>query len=188
MTDSPITPPPPHLLKKFSAQAQDETKKRNGAGYLKTFATLCIEWAMNCQPTSNDSQIRSSEIEPPSDQQVGEWLCDDGYPWNPSDQVTITITTNRLRNVATKAAQWGADQELEACCKWLLSNKGACFNSRTARELRTTRRTKPLSLKEQALNLLAPISGPVMLGTPEYHLREPQVEIIRRALEALPND
>jgi hypothetical protein len=56
----PTAPPPPHLLKKFSAQAQAEANKRNGTGYLKTFATLCIEWAMNCQSTSNDRQIRSS--------------------------------------------------------------------------------------------------------------------------------
>jgi hypothetical protein len=63
--DHLITPPPPHLLKKFSAQAREESNKRNGAGYLKTFATLCIEWAINCQATSNLSQIRSSEIQPP---------------------------------------------------------------------------------------------------------------------------
>ena len=61
----PITPPPPHLLKKFSAQAQAEASKRNGAGYLKTVATLCIEWFVNSQSTSNDRQIRSSEIAPP---------------------------------------------------------------------------------------------------------------------------
>jgi hypothetical protein len=61
----PITPPPPHLLKKFSAQAQAEANKRNGTGYLKTVATLCIEWFVNSQSTSNDRQIRSSEIEPP---------------------------------------------------------------------------------------------------------------------------
>jgi hypothetical protein len=61
----PITPPPPHLLKKFSAQAQAEANKRNGTGYLKTVATLCIEWFVNSQSTSNDRQIRSSEITPP---------------------------------------------------------------------------------------------------------------------------
>jgi hypothetical protein len=68
----PITPPPPHLLKKFSAQAQAEANKRNGTGYLKTVATLCIEWFVNSQSTSNDRQIRSSEIEPPTEL-VREW-------------------------------------------------------------------------------------------------------------------
>ena len=64
MTEHPITPPP-HLLKLFSAQARNEAKKVNGRGYLKSFATLCIEWAMNPKTTPNDRQIRSSEIEPP---------------------------------------------------------------------------------------------------------------------------
>jgi hypothetical protein len=68
----PITPPPPHLLKKFSAQAQAEANKRNGTGYLKTVATLCIEWFVNSQSTSNDRQIRSSEIEPPREL-VEQW-------------------------------------------------------------------------------------------------------------------
>jgi hypothetical protein len=27
-------------------------------------------------------------------------------------------------HIATQAAQWGADQELEACCKWLDRNTG----------------------------------------------------------------
>jgi hypothetical protein len=68
----PITPPPPHLLKKFSAQAQAEANKRNGTGYLKTVATLCIEWFVNSQSTSNDRQIRSSEIQPPPEL-VEQW-------------------------------------------------------------------------------------------------------------------
>lgn len=171
---NPLTPPPPHLLKKFSAQAQDETKKRNGAGYLKTFATLCIEWAMNCQSTSNYCQIRSSEIQP-SNELVGEWLCDDGYPWDPSENATVTITTNRLKNVATKAAQWGADQELEACCEWLVRN----YNYPEAgNPLRAARRPKPPSLKEQALAELVDAYDEDKIDDTAY-------DIIRRALEAL---
>jgi hypothetical protein len=49
----------------------------------------------------------------PPQELVGEWLCDDGYPWDPSEHVTITITTNRLRNVAAKAAAWGYRQARE---------------------------------------------------------------------------
>jgi hypothetical protein len=82
-------------------------------------------------------------------------------------------------HIATQAARWGADQELEACCEWL-----ACLPSNwvsTAQELsldiRAARRPKPPSLKEQALDALHGIhdQGP----TPE------QVTTIRRALEAL---
>jgi hypothetical protein len=47
-----------------------------------------------------------------------------------------------------KAARWGADQELEACCKWLSSR------SSLTEKLRDVRRPKPPSLKEQALQAL----------------------------------
>ena len=55
----------------------------------------------------------SEDYPTPSPEQVGEWLCNDGYPWDPSEQVTITITTNRLRNVAKQAAAWGYRQARE---------------------------------------------------------------------------
>ena len=107
-----------------------------------------------------------------------------------------------LNDVATQAAQWGADQELEACCieltEKIITNsfyEGDKTESSwrelasiVVRKLRAARRPKPPSLKEQALQVLRPLSNPVMLGTPEYRLYEPQAEIIRRALEALPND
>ena len=83
--------------------------------------------------------------------------------------------------LATQAARWGADQELEACCEWL---QDPDLNVDTYK-LRNARRPKPPSLKEQALKMLAPPSNPVMPGTPEYRLYEPQAEIIRRALEQL---
>ena len=86
-------------------------------------------------------------------------------------------------DLARQAAQWGADQELEACCKELEYNFMPDSSS-----LRAARRPKPPSLKEQALQVLRPLSNPVMPGTPEYRLYEPQAEIIRRALEALPDD
>ena len=45
--------------------------------------------------------------------------------------------------LATQAARWGADQELEACVKWIEDE-----------DLRAARRPKPPSLKEQALEEL----------------------------------
>ena len=51
--------------------------------------------------------------------------------------------------VFSLAARWGADQELEKCCEWLVRN----YNYPEAgNPLRTARRPKPPSLKEQALN------------------------------------
>ena len=76
--------------------------------------------------------------------------------------------------LAAQAAQWGADQELEACCKWL--DERTIINGSTA--LRTARRPKPPSLKEQALALLEV----------EHGLNVEDLDLLRRALEALPND
>ena len=42
--------PPPHLLKKFSEQARVDSQKRGHSGYCKTFARLCIDWALNSEP------------------------------------------------------------------------------------------------------------------------------------------
>jgi hypothetical protein len=76
-----------------------------------------------------------------------------------------------------RAAQWGADQELEACVKWLNSyipgNEGD-------RLLRTARRPKPPSLKEQALDDLH-------IAFDRGCLSEGQADTIRRALEQLPD-
>ena len=72
-----------------------------------------------------------------------------------------------------RAAQWGADQELEACCE-LLKQKGVPAWSL----LRSHRRPKPPSLKEQALEEVGAFEG---MGTCN-------IDIIRRALEMLPND
>ena len=164
MTDQhPITPPPPHLLKKFSAQAQAEANKRNGTGYLKTFATLCIEWALNSQPTPNDRQIRSSEITPPPEL-VQKWW--DNVPGTFTSLVDET-------ELATQAAQWGADQELEACCAWLAQSASEPYIN----ALRIARR-KPPSLNSVALQMLGTIER-------DAHYIPEITDTIRRALEAL---
>ena len=72
------------------------------------------------------------------------------------------------------AAQWGADQELEACCEWIDAD------SVMAAELRAARRPRPPSLAEEALaelNLTSDNNGAEISFT--------QVELIRRALERL---
>jgi hypothetical protein len=61
-------------------------------------------------------------------------------------------------HIATQAARWGADQELEACCEWLETGPYGFSIEATApsmtKRLRAARRPKPPSLKEQALALL----------------------------------
>jgi hypothetical protein len=77
--------------------------------------------------------------------------------------------------VATRAAQWGADCELNACCEWLDKGFGDVGNFPAT--LRAARRPKPPSLKEQALETLK---------YPKDFWSEAEVDTIRRALEALP--
>jgi hypothetical protein len=88
--------------------------------------------------------------------------------------------------VFTHAAQWGADQELEACCEWLERN----YNyPRADHPLRTARRPKPPSLKEQALTALGEMSiEPCFINGVDaktYAAVRAKHNTIRRALEAL---
>jgi hypothetical protein len=78
-------------------------------------------------------------------------------------------------------ARWGADMELEACCKQLDELQlGTCYPV-TGDKLRAARRPKPPTLKEQALYALdeAESSGCLHLNG--------LGDTIRRALEALPD-
>jgi hypothetical protein len=83
-------------------------------------------------------------------------------------------------DVFTKAVQWGADQELEACCMWITREKSVI----TAEELGIARRPKPPSLKEQALGALACIA----IGADSTKEFFQDIETIRNALKALPDD
>lgn len=56
---------------------------------------------------------------------------------------------------AAQAAQWGADQELEACCEWI-----SMHTTWDANRLHTARRPKPPSLKEQAKFAAAVLRSP----------------------------
>ena len=88
-----------------------------------------------------------------------------------------------LKYVAWEAAQYGADRELEECCVWMSNQHLVTFNDRIS-SLRVARRPNPPSLKEQALKALK------VLPTPEGQvtLDITDLNTIRRALEALPND
>tara|TARA_B110000503_G_C7000649_1_gene351380 strand:- start:355 stop:693 length:339 start_codon:yes stop_codon:yes gene_type:complete len=78
--------------------------------------------------------------------------------------------------VANRAAQWGADQELKACCEWTT----VWISAPEASQLRAARRPKPPRLKEQALaeldELLAAVKQLGIFNPPKN---------IRRALEQL---
>jgi hypothetical protein len=75
----------------------------------------------------------------------------------PLDRLNPGERKAREDSLITKAAQWGADQELEACCEWLVNK--LVFREdgiRFADELRAARRPKPPSLAEQGLKALGP--------------------------------
>jgi hypothetical protein len=108
----------------------------------------------------------------PPPELVGQWLTE-------AADLQL-LTPSNLSYLATKAARWGADQELDACIE-LVSD--ILYLPTTAHELRAARRPNPPSLKEQAqaeldrLIALIPTEGAMAMAEP-----------IRRALEALPND
>jgi hypothetical protein len=90
------------------------------------------------------------------------------------EQWADMIATHTDTEIFGAAAQWGADQELEACCKMLEYNFMPDSSS-----LRAARRPKPPSLKKLALEWL--------VAAEELHKAsgiDPE-GTIRRALEAL---
>ena len=89
---------------------------------------------------------------------VRQWM----YESNHNEQI--------IPQVAALAAQWGADQELEACCEWLDKEIGPVDSC----DLRAARRPKSPSLKEQALALV---------NSNKPYLDDTAMDIIRQALE-----
>ena len=90
-----------------------------------------------------------------------------------------TPTEERKRligGLATEAARWGADQELESCCAWLAQSTSEPYIN----ALRIARRPKPPSRKEQALEAIGRLCASVI-----HDDLKDDAAIVRRALEAL---
>jgi hypothetical protein len=105
----------------------------------------------------------------PPPELVQEWFLDAQRNQDPDVLCWMQAT-------AARAAQWGADQELEACCALLeLSDDNA------RGFLYSARRPEPPSLREQALLALSHLvkSADESMDTTEA------AEYIRRALEQL---
>ena len=115
----------------------------------------------------------------PSPELVQQWRATPEYTDLSEKLFLVTLTTKKLQDIATQAAQWGADQELEACCECLLQEGAWPWPEEVAR-LRVARRPKPPSLKEQALALLDKAEDP------SWDIND--FSIVRQALGALPND
>jgi hypothetical protein len=80
------------------------------------------------------------------------------------------------QQLATRAAQWGADQKLEATLIWLVLNG----HGELCHKIRAARRTKPKSLKEQALNHFESFSA-------TFETSGGDSDLIRRAIESIPD-
>jgi hypothetical protein len=109
----------------------------------------------------------------PPPELVQQWSTEGRH----QDYCTLT------ESVAARAAQWGADRELEAvlhlCDEWLTAE--------TIRRIRAARRPKPPSLKEQALEAMRgmQIEPCVINGVDANASVRAKYDIIRRALEQL---
>jgi hypothetical protein len=99
------------------------------------------------------------------------------YKWA-QERVLLNDPTPLPEYIATAAAQWGADQELEACCEALHQRDCAYL---LPSQLRAARRPKPPTLNSIALQMLGTIER-------DAHYLPEITDTIRRALEALPND
>ena len=109
----------------------------------------------------------------PSPEQVDQWFDD-----------AVRLNSTPKYYIARQSALWSADQELEACVEWLGDAPVVWNNNKAIHPgsfLRTARRPKPPSLKEQALEVLN-------ITQKGYGLAQVDLDTIRQALEALPDD
>ena len=103
----------------------------------------------------------------PTTELINDWIAEA----NRQDCVPYTIS------IATQAAQWGADQELKACCEWFANDVVSEVVSVVA-ELRAARRPEPQTLNSVALQMLGTIER-------DAHYIPEITDTIRRALEQL---
>jgi hypothetical protein len=109
----------------------------------------------------------------PPPELVQQWVA---QIWHEGTPVRVALSDE---HIATRAAQWGADQELEACLRLVEIDAGEDAYD-FARYIRAARRPKPPSLKDQALTALE------RYMTGETILTKDSLDTIRRALDALP--
>ena len=131
-------------------------------------------------------------ITPPSEL-IEQWRTTPEYVKNLSKAMLVSMTISRLEEIATQAARWGADLELEACCKWLEHGPfdfSVAANA-VSEKLRADRRPKSLGLKERALDALTQIDTWAIGNVSHLTIHDElvaDVDVIRCALECLPDE
>jgi|688.fasta_scaffold1861441_1 hypothetical protein len=100
-------------------------------------------------------------------------------PFALADQWDQMLKTKGHCATYWEIAQWGADQELEACCEWFQEfYKTESWVKHDLKHFRVARRPRPLSLKEQALEAL---------DEEQAELSIQNYKLIRAVLESLPD-
>ena len=117
--------------------------------------------------TDADKQMIDQHPITPPPELVDQWWGEVGEVGDAGFRIAL--------HIATQAARWGADQELETCCGWLSGELAAYVRGR--------RRPNQPNLKEQALGALYAIATGAD-DTREFHQ---DIETIKTALEALPD-
>ena len=109
---------------------------------------------------------------------VQQWVAE---IWHEGTPVQVALSDE---HIATRAAQWGADQQLAKDAKWLDSNalhKPHLKITPVGESLKEAMRPKPLSLREQALWELVNAYNLDQIDDSTY-------DTIHKALKVLPND
>ena len=123
-----------------------------------------------------------TDITPPP-KLVQQWRSEPEYSDGHHKITMVTMSQDRLMEICEKSALHGAEQELEACCEWL-HWQNLATHPELIPSLRAARRPKQPSLKEQALEALER----QCLRSISPLVSTSDLDTIRRALEALPND
>ena len=117
----------------------------------------------------------------PPPELVQQWVAE---IWHEGTPVRVSLSDE---HIATRAAQWGADQELKACCdhlrdhQWGFVQRPDGAKIHRAVDLEQARRPKPQTLNSIAMQMLGTIER-------DGHYIPEITDTIRRALEALPDD
>jgi hypothetical protein len=110
----------------------------------------------------------------PPPELVQQWRTEPEYASANQVSKMVSMTQNRLMELCQKSSQYGANQELDACCHYFARD----LRESLALELRAARRPKPQTLNSIALQMLGTIER-------DAHYLPEITDTIRRALEQL---
>ncbi len=99
--------------------------------------------------------------------------------WATTNGTSYEDLSALCQNIATQAAQWGADQELLACGNYL--KQCAAWEEEDVTEFYNYRRPRPLSLKELALESVKRFEKSGEFFSDQMR----ELEFIRKALETI---